>query len=157
MQRQMKAYSSSSKLIVPIITFTAHIPLTSLARSRHFSTFSYSLALPLPSSGIVTIILSQLSSFCRYSPSTVSSPHFHDLFTQVPQGFVSSFSSKLSGTWSYHSTFHLNSYFPDRSQRPSPATLSCLLLYFCCLRQFRARANNMANCLITLLAHYYRY
>ena len=85
MQRQIKASSSPFKLIVSIITlvFTAHITLTSLARSRHFSTFSSSLALTLPSSGLVTIILSQLSSLCRCSPTTGSSPHFHDLFTHL--------------------------------------------------------------------------
>ena len=54
-----------------------------LERSRHFWTVSSSLALTLPSSRIVTIILSQLSSFCRYWPSTVSSLHFHDLLTYL--------------------------------------------------------------------------
>jgi len=85
MQRQINAYSSPFKVIFPIITpvFTAHIPITSLARSRHLLTVSSSLALTLPSSGIVTILLSQPSSLCRCSPSRVSPPHFHDLFTHL--------------------------------------------------------------------------
>ena len=62
---------------------TAHIPLISLARSRHFSSFSSSLALTLTSSGIVANILSQLPSFCQCSPSTVYSCHFHDLFAHL--------------------------------------------------------------------------
>lgn len=77
--------------------------------------------------------------------------------TEVPQRFVSSFSSTLSGTQSYHFSFRSNSHFPDSSQGTPPAPSSCLLLYYFCFRQFRARANNMANCLVTLLAHYYRY
>ena len=40
--------------------------------------------------------------------------------TEVPPGFVSSFSSTLSRTWSYHFSFRSNSHFPDRSQRPQP-------------------------------------
>ena len=38
-----------------------------------------------------------------------------------------------------------------------PAPPSCLRLYYFCLRQFRERTNNIADWLITLLAHYYRY
>ena len=75
MQRQIKASFSPFKLNISIIflVFTAHIPLTSLARSWHFSTFSSSLALSPPSSGVVTIMLWQLFSFCRCSLSLLAS------------------------------------------------------------------------------------
>ena len=75
MQRQIKASSSPFTLNISITTLvlTAHIRLTLLARSRYFSTFSSSLDLTLPSSGIVTIMLWQLSSFCRCSPSFLAS------------------------------------------------------------------------------------
>ena len=58
--------------------------------------------------------------------------------TEVPQQFVSSVSSTLSRTRSYHFSFRSHSHFPERYQRTPPATLSCLLLYYFCLCQFRA-------------------
>ena len=74
--------------------------------------------------------------------------------TSVQQGFVSSFSSKLSGTWSLFVRTHI--FLTHLNESPQPRC-HFPFLYFCCLRQFRVRTNNMTDWLVTLLARYYRH
>ena len=136
MQRQMKAYSPPFKLIIPIIALvlTAHIPLTSFSRYRYFLTFSSSLDLTLSSSGIVTIMPWQLSSFCWYSPSLlVSLPWYvpsqkshHGLYLRFQAHFL-----EHGHTTSHFAQTHI--FLKGPNERPQPHCHVSFCIIFVCV------------------------
>ena len=154
MHRQIKSYSSPVKLIIPIISFvlTAHIPLTSL--SRVFFNF---LIFPCSYSAIFWNCNNYALTAFLFLLMFTKSPRVIAMIcslTEVPQGFASSFSSTLSGTWTYHFSFH--SFLTGPNERPQPHCHVSFCIIFVYVSSAQARASNMANCLTTLLAHYYR-
>jgi len=150
MQRQIKSYSSPFKLIIPIITLvlTAHIPPTSLARSRYFSTFSSSLALTLPSSGIVTIMLWQLSSFCRCSPSLLTSLPWYVPSRKSHNSLYLHFQAHFLEHGHTTSHFaHTHIFLKGPNERPQPHCHVSFCIIFVCV----SSAHQTIICLIVLL------
>ena len=135
-RHQMKGYSSSFKVIIPLITlvFTAHIPLNSLTRFWYFSTFSFSLALTLPSSGTqcnnytftVFLFLSMftkhglLASFPR-SAHTLKS--HKGLYLHFRANFL-----EHGHTTSHFVKTHI--FLTDHNERPQPRCQVCFCIIF---------------------------
>jgi len=150
MHRQIKAYSSPLKLIIPItsLVLTAHIPLTSLSRSGYFSTFTSSLALTLPSSGIVIIMLWQLSSFCRCSLSLLASLPWYVPSRKPHNGLYLHFQAHFlehGHTTSHFAQTHI--FLKGPNERPQP---HCHVS-FCIIFVYISSAHELTIWLIVLL------